>query len=76
MTYTPSLFKDKVEEYGEVFVVLDSDREYIVHGTSGYETFDNNGETFIKVEGVKCDDYVIAEFPVSAIEHVYTHREV
>lgn len=72
MEYDESTLSDKVSRFGEVFVVLDSDREYQIHGSESYTVED--GE--VRVEGVQGDEYVIVEFPLSAIEHVYTHREV
>lgn len=79
MDYNRSRLESKVEKFGEVFVVLDSDREYIIHGTEGYE-FVNEGSQFstteVRVEGMQDGDYVVAEFPLDAIEHIYTHKEV
>ncbi len=76
MQYDAKAFEDAVEQFGEVFFVLDSDREYIVHGTEGYELKQFGGREFVRVEGMKEDEYVVAEFPLDAIEHHYTHKEV
>lgn len=75
MEYTRELFESKVSRFGEVFVVLDSDREYQIHGSESYEFLDTDE---VYVEGVDSEsgEYVIAEFPLDSIEHVYTHREV
>jgi hypothetical protein len=72
MGYTKPQFEETVELLGEVFFVLDSDREYEVHGTKGYEI--NNG--VVHVEGMKGDEYLDVYFPLDSIEHHYTHREV
>lgn len=74
--YDANRFEAKVKRLGEVFVVLDSDREYIVHGTEGYELVEYVDFTEVRIEGMKDDEYVKAEFPLDAIEHVYTHKEV
>jgi len=72
MAYSEQQFVDAVERFGEVFFVLDSDREYQVHGTESYEL--DSGA--VRVEGMQGDEYVIVEFPLDAVEHHYTHREV
>jgi len=72
MAYSEQQFVDAVDRFGEVFFVLDSDREYQVHGTESYEL--DSGT--VRVEGMQGDEYVIVEFPLDAIEHHYTHREV
>lgn len=72
MGYTKQQFQDTVERFGEVFFVLDSDREYIVHGTEGYDLDDG----VVRVEGMQGDEYVVAEFPLDSVEHHYTHKEV
>lgn len=74
MEYDKERFEAAVAKFGEVFFVLDSDREYIVHGNAGYE-FVQNG-TAVRVEGMKGDEYVKAVFPLDAIEHHYSHVEV
>jgi len=72
MGYTEKKFVDAVEEFGEVFFVLESDREYEVHGTRSYEIDDG----IVEVEGLQGDEYLIVQFPLDAIEHHYSHREV
>lgn len=74
MEYTPNLLKEKVHQYGEVFVVLDSGEEYIIHGYEGYTVLDSGDA--VRVEGMQGDEYVVAEFPFDSIEHIYTHKEV
>jgi hypothetical protein len=73
MSYTKEEFESAVEELGEVFFVLESDREYIVHGKDGY-TIDSGG--VVTVEGMKDGELVMAAFPLDSIEHHYTHREL
>jgi hypothetical protein len=83
MDYSEDYFTDVVQKYGEVFFVLDSDREYEVHGTDSFEFTEapnpssvSSDYTLVKVEGMQGDEHVIVEFPLDAIEHHYTHREV
>lgn len=72
MGYTEQEFRNAVEEFGEVFFVLESDREYEVHGTRSYEIEDG----IVEVEGLQGEEYLIVQFPLAAIEHHYSHREV
>lgn len=72
MSYSEEQFENAVQRFGEVFFVLDSGEQYIVHGREGYEL--ENG--IARVDGMRGDEYIIAEFPLDAIEHHYTHREV
>lgn len=74
MKYDKGRFEAAVAKFGEVFFVLDSGREYIVHGGEGYE-FVQNGDA-IRVEGMQDGEYVVAVFPLDAIEHHYSHKEV
>lgn len=81
--YTKDMIKDKIERFGEVFVVLDSDREYEVHGSESIEFKDSGSNlpskrkfTEIRFEGMRDGEFVIAEVPLDSVEHVYTHREV
>lgn len=83
MDYTEDYFEDVVSRYGEVFFVLDSDREYEVHGTDSFDFEDapnpnsaSSDYTVVHVEGTRDGEYLVAEFPLDAIEHHYTHREV
>lgn len=83
MDYTEDYFEDAVSRYGEVFFVLDSDREYEVHGTDSFEFVEapnpssvSKDYTLVRVEGLHEDEYLVVEFPLDAIEHHYTHREV
>lgn len=76
MDYDKSTFKEAVARFGEVFFVLDSDREYIVHGTEGYEFLDYDDYTVVRAEGMQDGEYLKVEFPLDAIEHHYTHKEV
>ena len=76
MEYDRPTFTDAVERFGEVMFVLDSDREYIVHGTDGFEFKPQNKDTIVQVRGMQDGEYVVAEFPLDSIEHHYTHKEV
>lgn len=80
MYYTIDQLEEAVARWGEVFVVLDSDREYELHGTESFEVEGRvlNGETkqFVTVEGLRGDEWLQIEFPVEAVEHVYSHKEV
>ena len=76
MEYDKQAFEEAVAEYGEVFFVLDSDREYEVHGERSYDFVDIDGETFVEVEGLAEDEYLTVQFPLGAIEHHYSHKEV
>lgn len=72
MDFDESELADRVDRWGEVFVVLDGGEEYQIHGTESYEVYDG----VVRIEGMSDDEYVIVEFPLDAIEHFYTHREV
>jgi hypothetical protein len=76
MDYDKSTFEAAVAEFGEVFFVLDTGREYIVHGTDGYELKEKAGHTMVRVRGLRDDELTIAEFPLDAIEHHWTHKEI
>lgn len=80
LLYTMEFTKEILEEYltrwGEVFVVLDSDREYELHGTDTVDYSDRGDNTLVRVEGLHGDEWVKVEFDLADIEHVYTHREV
>lgn len=76
MGYTKDQFTSIVDEFGEVFFVLDSDREYEVHGRRSYEFIERKSGTFVEVEGLKEDEYLYVEFPLDSIEHHYSHKEV
>lgn len=77
MDYTESYFKDVVLQYGEVFFVLDSDREYEVHGTDSFEFQETSaGHTMVHVEGMHDGELLKVDFPLKAIEHHYSHAEV
>lgn len=77
MEYTQADLDDAVYRFGEVFVVLDGGKEYEIHGTEEYEYRDAmSGGTLVRVEGPQDGEYLKVEFPLDAIEHVYSHREV
>jgi len=72
MEYTAQYLENVVARLGEVFIVLDSDREYQIHGTEGYEVHDG----VVRAEGLQDGEYLVVEFPLDAIEHHYTHKEI
>lgn len=78
MYYDKKQFEQTVAQFGEVFFVLDSGKEYIVHGREGYEIVDGvAGEpTGVRVEGQRGDEYIVAVFDFDDIEHHYTHKEI
>lgn len=83
MDYTEDYFEDVVVRHGEVFFVLDSGEEYEIHGTDSFEFEEapnpnsaSSDYTVVHVEGLRNGEYVIVHFPLDAIEHHYTHREV
>ena len=55
-----------------MFFVLESDREYEVHGSRSFEIEDG----IVEVEGLHDDEYLIVQFPLDSIEHHFTHKEV
>lgn len=69
---TADYLESMVEKWGEVFVVLESDREYVIHGTDGY-TRENDS---FEVEGFRDGEWLVVQFEADAIEHIYTHKEV
>jgi hypothetical protein len=77
VVYSKSTIKEFVAQYGEVSFVLESGEEFEVHGSKGCEFFTSNtGQTFIRVEGMRNDEYVVFEAPIESIEHHYTHKEI
>lgn len=74
MGYTKQYFQDTVERFGEVFFVLESGEEYIVHGSAGYSI--NDDTDMVAIKGMRDGEYLVVEFPLDAIEHHYTHKEV
>lgn len=77
MKYDKGTFEAVVSRLGEVFFVLDSGEEFIVHGNEGYDFRDIGGSEYVRVSGIQDDgEFVVAEFPLSAIEHHYTHKEI
>lgn len=64
--------KQKLDQNGELMVVLESGVEYDLHShTSSVDV----EEEIAKTEGMKDGEYVVVEFPTEAVEHTYTHRE-
>lgn len=78
--YTPNEIREKLAYYGEVMVVLESDREYDLHNftvTFGDQDDDADAlrESELRIEGMHDGDYLVVDVPISRIEHVYAHRE-
>lgn len=78
MQYTTDQIEEKVKRFGEAFIVLDSGVEYQIHGMEEFSVNMGPPGPELRVEGFDPDngEYIVAEFPVDAIEHVYTHKEV
>jgi len=76
MYYTKEYFLELVEQYGEVFFVLGSDREYGIHGTDSFEFVEGSNSILVRVEGIRGDELLVVEFPLDSIEHHYSHREL
>jgi hypothetical protein len=74
MRYDKARFEQAVEKFGEVFFVLDSGEEYIVHGKDGFD-FVQNGDA-VRTEGMQDDEWLKVEFPLDSIEHHYSHKEI
>lgn len=64
---------DAVTQNGELHVVLESDREYVLHT---HDT-DAVNEELIRTEGIEegGSEYLVVQFPVGAVEHTFVHRE-
>lgn len=80
MEYSLEDIQRKVSRFGEANVVLDSGREYQIHGNEQFRVANDDTDEFeteVHIEGVDGDgEYVVVEFHPSAVEHVWTHREV
>ena len=63
--------QNRLEKTGELMVVLESDREYELHIAD--TTIGDDG--YVKTEGMQDGEYRKVYFPISAIEHYYTHLE-
>lgn len=68
--HTVSDVREKLEEAGELMVVLDSDREYELHL---HDT--EFGDGTITTEGMINGEYRVVTFPASVVEHTYIHKE-
>lgn len=75
--YDTKLLEAKLGDAREMMVVLESDREYKLHL---HDTeFDHQGG-IVQTEGLQVtegrnQEYAKVEFPASAVEHVYVHKE-
>lgn len=71
MTYTSEDIESMLtEEYGEMEVILESDRSYELHI---HDTTFNHSSGEIVTEGMKDGEYVHARFPAERVEHVTWH---
>ncbi len=64
--------EERLEESGELMIVLDSGVEYDLH-THTSEI--DHEEGMIRTEGMKDGEHMKLEIPVSAVEHTYIHLE-
>ena len=66
---------DALEQYGELMVVLESDREYALHP---HDTSVNEDAGVILTEGIPedGDGWLKVEFTPDEVEHYYAHSEL
>lgn len=64
--------KERLENCGELMIVLESGVEYDLHT---HTTKIDTEEDVIRTEGMKDDEYVVVEIPVETVEHTYFHKE-
>jgi hypothetical protein len=76
MGYTTKQFEEAVAHHGEVWFVLDSDREYEIHGRRDYTFTERDGRTFVETDGMNGGERLLVEFPLDTIEHHYSHDEI
>ena len=64
-----------LSKYGELMVVLESDREYALHP---HDTEFNYDEDLVETEGIPEDDgeYMKVVFSPDVVEHYYAHSEL
>jgi hypothetical protein len=75
--YTVDELEDRIVEWGEVWVVLDSGKEYQLHGKASMSVMARDESPLVRVEGLRePGEYLEVEFPMDAVESLYTHREV
>lgn len=80
--YTLEQIEEKAQHYGEMMVVLESDREYDFHNftvTTGPTDGDNLpplAENEFRIEGMHEGDDLVVDIPVGRVEHVYAHRDL
>lgn len=75
--YTVEDLEEKArEEYGEMFVVLESGTEYELHYGSRHSIEFDEEEGVVRFEGDKDGEPVVGEFPANAVEHVFSHDTV
>lgn len=66
---------EMLAEYGELMVVLESDREYALHPHDTEFDYENG---IIYTEGIPEDssEYLKVEFTADEVEHGYAHSEL
>lgn len=75
--YTVESLEEKArEEYGEMFVVMESGVEYEIHYGSRHNITFNEEEGIVEFEGDKDGEPVVGEFPADNVEHVFSHDTV
>mgnify|MGYP006928076664 CR=1 FL=1 len=67
--------KEALNHYGELMVVLESDREYALHP---HDTAFNEEDGLVYTEGIPedADEYMKVEFSPDVVEHYYAHSEL
>lgn len=75
MSFTTAELFDVLREYGELMVVLESDREYTLHP---HDTEFDSESGMINTRGIpeNGDEYQKVTFPAERVEHYYAHAEV
>jgi len=67
--------QEALDHYGELMVVLESDREYALHP---HDTAFNEEDELVYTEGIPEDanEYLKVEFSPDEVEHYYSHSEL
>lgn len=84
MGYTKEQIEAKRDHFGELMLVLESDREYDFHNftaTFGDEVDDDSLRADeVRIEGLREEggstEHIVVDIPLDSIEHIYSHREV
>lgn len=65
----------ELEKYGEIAVVLDSGVEYELHLHDTKIEKESEEHAIIETRGIKHEEFQIARFPSSTVEHIHYHKE-